>query len=70
MFPKTLLTIDYVFAVRGVSGNYILLAFIAFPLVKLSFVSERKSPFLPAFRAIRRPRQIFFKIKLLFLRYD
>jgi hypothetical protein len=68
VLPKTLLAIHDVLRIRRVRGNDVFAALIAFPLIEFAFIAEREPPFLPAFRAIRRPWQIFLFIKFLFLR--
>lgn len=40
MFPETFLAVNNIFAVRSVSADYFLLAFIAFSLIQPAFVAE------------------------------
>jgi len=67
MLPEALLAINGVRRVRPVGCNHILLAFVAFSFVKFTLVSESEAAFLSAFRAVFRPRQVFFLIKNLLL---
>ena len=67
MLPETLLTIDDILTISRISTNNLTLTLITSSLIKLSFISETQSAFLPTFRTVLRPWKIFFLIELLFL---
>jgi hypothetical protein len=70
MLPETLLTVNDILAVRWISGDNLLLAFVASPFVQLSLIPQRQTPFLPAFRTIFWPWEILFLIEFLLLFND
>lgn len=67
MLPETFLAINYIFAVGRICTNDVFFAFVAGSLVKLPLVAQRQTSFLPALRAIFRPRQILLFIEFLLL---